>query len=255
MSLRYSHLLVPALPEYHPEPDAIAEFAQGVIDNGNLGKPHKIEFSRVTKSQSPTRKIQNIVTGQSIEIPMPSRRRERPETLSDTSQISGQAVNQPEYDLMLSSESVPSAPPCPIGYLEKEEWKPLCANPEEWRPMLNHYYLEIGCRVRSNVVRLYFLEREDDLTRPVNPADFANYHPRFGEDCSANERRGLFVHPETGAIWIQDAGCATFWIEFNFGNWVFPRLKNNSVNILEDSVVNLARKTFDCDFVQACNWG
>jgi hypothetical protein len=39
------------------------------------------------------------------------------------------------------------------------------------------------------------------------------------------------------------------------GNWVFPRLKNNSVNILEDAVVDLAQKTFECDFVQACNWG
>lgn len=242
MSLYYTHLLIPHLPEYRPEPDAVAAFGQGMINNGNISSPFTISFSRVAKGESPGRKLRNPMTGETITIPSPSRRIEKPETLSSLSQFIEHAAGQREYDIAISGEGVPPAPPLAIGYVENDTWN----------PMAGAYHLEIRFRVRSNIVRLYLLESENDLHRPP---DLSKFRPRFGEDCSVGEREGIFVHPESGAIRIPNAGCGTFWIEFKFGKFIFPRLRDHGVNTLDDSIVTLARRAFNCDFVQACDWG
>jgi hypothetical protein len=242
MSLNYSHRLVPNSPTHRPSPGDIAVFFRELIDNHNIAQPCQIGFSRVSRNQSAGRKIRNMVTGEEIVIPTPSRKINRPEILSDAAQIIAKVPAQEEYDIAISAEGIALSPPCIVGYVENDEWKPIS----------DPYYLEVRCCVRNNVVRLYLLESEDDLN---SPPDFASYRPRFGEDCSPNERRGLFVHPESGPTWIENAGCGTFWIEFKYGKFIFPRLRNGTVNVLSDSIVELAQKSFGCEFVQACDWG
>jgi hypothetical protein len=242
MSENYTHLLVPLLPEFRPEPDAVSAFGQGIIDNGNVASPFVISFSPVTKGGPRERIMRNPMTGETINIRMPSRKSERPQTLSSPSEIVELAASQQEYDVSVSGEGIPRTPPFAVGYVENDTWM----------PMIEAYHLEIRCRIRSNIVRLFSLESEDDLHKPP---DFTTFRPRFGEDCSVDEREGIFVHPESGAIRILNAGCGTFWIEFKLGKFIFPRLKDNGVNVLDDSVITLARKTFNCDFVQACDWG
>jgi hypothetical protein len=242
MSLYYTHLLIPLSPEYRPEPGAVAAFGQGIIDNGNAPNPFKISFSKVTKGQPNVRGVRNMVTGETIGIRGPSRRGDQPHTLSSTSQIIESAADQREYDISIYGEGVPSSPPFPVGYVEDNTWKPL----------VGAYHLEIRCRIRINIVRLFMLKSEEELHQPP---DIAKWQPRLDEDCSVDEREGIFVHPEVGAIRIKNAGCGTFWIEFKYGKFVFPRLRNGSVNVLNDSILTLARKSFGCDFMQACNWG
>lgn len=242
MSLNYTHLLIPLSPEYRPEPDAVALFVQGIIENGNVPSPFTISFSRVTKGEPRVRKLRNAMTGETIDIRGPSRRNEQPLTLSRPPQIIERAAEQQEYDVTIEGEGAASARPCVVGYVENNEWNPM-AGPD---------HLEIRCRVRSNIVRLFSLKSEDDLHKPL---DFANYKPRLHEDCSIDEREGIFEHPETGAIRIPNSGCGKFWIEFNYGKFLFPRLKNNGVNVLDDSILMMAKKAFGCDFVQGCLWG
>lgn len=242
MSEYYTHLLIPVSPEFRPEPGAVTEFVQGLISNGNVATPFGLSFSRVIKEPGRVRTIRNVRTGQTINIPLPSRRVEQPQVLSSASQIVEQAASQQEYDVVVSCDAVPAVPPLAVGYVENDTWKPI----------VEGYNLEIRCRVRGSIVRLYHLESEKDL---VEPPDFTKIRPRFAEDCSAEEREGIFVHPETGAFRIANAGCGTFWVEFKHGKFVFPRLRNESINVLDDSILALARKAFDTDFVQACDWG
>jgi hypothetical protein len=197
MSLYYTHLLIPLSPEHRPEPDAVAGFGQGIIDNGNATKPFTISFSRVTKRQPSVREVRNMVTGETISIRGPSRRSDHPHTLSSTSRVIEYAADQREYDIAISGEGVPSSPPFPVGYVEDNTWKPL----------VGAYHLEIRCRVRSNIVRLFMLKSEEELHQPP---DITKWQPRLDEDCSVDEREGIFVHPEVGAIRIPDAGCGTF---------------------------------------------
>jgi len=233
MSEYYTHLLIPLTPEYRPEADAVVRFIQGIAENGNVASPSTISFSKVTKGNPPVREVKNGISGKTFNIPWTSRRIEKPQILASVTQIIQHAANQWEYDVEISGEGVPLVPPCAVGYVENGNWKSV----------VGPYSLEICCRVRSNVVRLSFVESEN------------KWPPRFGEDCSAEERQGIFAHPEDGEIIIPNAGCGTFWIEFRYGKFIFPRLRHNGINVLDDSIVTLARKAFDCDFVQACEWG
>lgn len=72
MSPDYTHLLIPLSPEYRPEPNSVAVFGQGIINNGNVANPFTISFAPVTKAGPSARKVRNIVTGETISIRLPS---------------------------------------------------------------------------------------------------------------------------------------------------------------------------------------
>jgi hypothetical protein len=241
MSLSYKHFLIPLVPEYRPEPVGIAKFGRKIIENGHVAKDFTISFAQL-RSDLRTRTLKNAYTGETINIRAPSRRSEKTETLTDISQIIEAGAGHREYDVTISGDGIPANPPLIVGIVENDRWEP-------WA---NAYHHAVTCRVRSNIVRLYHLESEKDIHRP---ADITKYQPRFDEDCSIDEREGIFVHPELGAIRIPNAGCGMFRIEFNYGKFLFPRLRDNYINVLDDSIVAMARDVFGCDFVQACNWG
>jgi hypothetical protein len=242
MSLYYEHLLVPVLPNYRPLADAVTAFACGIIENGCVAANPTITFAKVVTGEPLFRVARNPITGETISIRLPSRTIERPESLSGVSEIIGWAHNESEYDVSVAAEGNPLHPPLTVGFVENEAWKPY----------EGPYHLEVCCDVRARIVRLYHLESEEDLHRPP---DFAKFQPRLDEDCTADEHDGIFVHPEAGAIRIPNAGCGMFWISFEYGKWIFPRLKDNSINVLDQSIIDLARTTFGIDFVEACNWG
>lgn len=243
MSLSYTHLLVPSSPSFRVEAEAVGRFVRGLIDNGNVAAGAHIALAPVTKGEPCVRQIRNPMTGETIDMQGPTRTRERPQALSDPTQIAELAANHSEYDLVVTAKGIPAVPPMIVGYVADGKWKAIDGP----------YHLEIRCRVRGHVVRLSMLDHEDDLTRPP---DFANYRPKRDEDCSpADHPEGVFVHPEKGAFRVPHAGCGMFWIEFSYGNFIFPRLKDGSVNVLADSIVALTQAEFDCDFVQACQWG
>jgi hypothetical protein len=242
MSLNYTHLLIPLSPEYRPDAGAIAKFMQDIIDGNYIAASTKIAFAKVVKGTPSVRQVPNPFTGKTLSLKMPSRRRDRPQQLGDVTQITGLATDQPEYDVWVECVGAPRNPPLDIGHVENDAWK----------KMDDPYHLEIRCRVRARIVRLFRLQSEEQLHRP--PAS-ANMELIFDEDCDLNEHDGLFVHPELGAIRIPNAGCGTFWIEFNYGKFIFPRVKDKSVNLMQESIVNLAKTTFGTEFVQACNWG
>jgi hypothetical protein len=242
MSLSYSHYLIAAEPSFRPGPDAIADFMSALIERRHVAENATIRFAVVAREPNGARRIANPFTGEMIDMPLPSRRAEKARRLASATQIVDCATDPPEYDVSLDGTGRPSAPPLQIGYVEGNFWKAT----------EGEYHLEISCRVRAHTVRLSHFEREEDMH---GPPDITKYRPRFDEDCSDEKRPGLFVHPELGAVRIANAGCASFWIEFNYGKFVFPRASAGSVSVLSDSVVNLAQKIFGHEFVQACHWG
>jgi hypothetical protein len=222
---------------------SLSGFLAGMIEGGHVASDAVIEFARIAKNKGRVREGHNPFTGEKISIPLPSRAREKPRRLANSSDLIGIAADQEEFDVMVAGEGIPASPPLRIGFDEGNGWKAFEGE---------QCCMEVACCVRSNIVRLYLLESEDDLHRPP---DFAAYRPRYDEDCTTAERDGLFVHPELGAIRISNAGCAMFWIEFNYGKFVYPRANGSDVNVLSGEVVRLARSTFGTDFVQACDWG
>jgi hypothetical protein len=242
MSLSYTHLLIPRSPEYRPAPEALAAFSQGIVDLGNIASPFSISFSPVTKGDPNFREVRNTFTGETIRLRMPSRKIGQPQTISAITQIVECVSSQREYHLSISSQGVPVVPPCEVGYVENDAWK----------PMREACHQEIRCCVRDHVVRLSMVNSEEELHQPL---DLSKWQPIFDEDCSVDDHEGIFVHPQQAEFRIPNAGCSTFWIEFRYGKFVFPLLKNGGLNLLNDAIVTLARKTFSKEFVQACLWG
>ena len=145
--------------------------------------------------------------------------------------------NQAGYDVSIAGEGLARNPPLDMGYNDDGVWKPINGP----------YYHEIRCSVRANIVRLPFADSETALNAPSDPANFS---PRFDEDCA-----GVFAHPEIGTIRIPNAGRAIFWVEFNYGKHIYPRLGSKGINLLTEQVTRLAREAFATEFVQACTWG
>jgi hypothetical protein len=240
MSIYYQHRLIPVSSEHRPEAAQVATFLQGIVDKGHVADDARIRFSRVVNNDASPRQIHNAFTNETIQVQAPSRKIEAPTAVTSFSEISALADREAEYDVLVEGDGQPRHPPCHVGHIDGGIW----------RPMEGPYHLEIRCRVRRRVVRLYSLESPDDLHKPL---DISKFRSRFDEDCEVEERDGLFVHPEVGALWISHAGCGTFWIEFQYGKWLFPRLRGNRVQLLDKSLIKFAESTFGTAFVEACN--
>jgi hypothetical protein len=240
--MSYEHLLIPRDPSYLPSGATVAHFAQCVIDEGYLPTNPTVSFLKVICGPAQIREMRDPTTGVLASFPLPSRRRQRAEWLEDPAAIAARADAESEYDVAIAGEGVPRRPPCVVGLVENEFWKPFDGP----------YSLDLRFHVRSRVVRTHFLDSEEDLHRPL---DLASFRPRVDEDCTPEVKDGIFVHPEAGAIRITHAGCATFWMGLKYGKLLFPRLKDGTANVCDPTLVELATRTFGVGFVQACNWG
>jgi hypothetical protein len=78
--------------------------------------------------------------------------------------------------------------------------------------------------------------------------------PQFGEPCSPSNDTGVFTNPWTGeSVEVPHAGCARFWIEFEFGKFIFPKADKN-FDFLNPSIVREAEQCFQTRFVQGCRF-
>ena len=65
----------------------------------------------------------------------------------------------------------------------------------------------------------------------------------------------VFHNPTTlEAIEVPGAGCARFWIDFEFGNELFPEVGAN-LDLLNPTIIDVAIEVFGTRFVQGCQWG
>ena len=230
MGKSYTHLLISTSKTYRPTAQAVCQFLQQMIQTGSVGRDHEISFGKVVKQEPRIREVQNPFTRKMQQHRMPSRRRPRAEHLSGASQIVALADQEQEYDVSVASTVQPTNPPLDIGSVDEKG---------TWQSWAEPYHLEICCRVRSSLVRLCYFKQGE-----------------FDEDCTEDESEGFFEHPLLPSpVRIPNAGCGRFWIEFEYGKWLYPRPKNDGVALLAPDVTRLAAEIFGTPFVEACLWG
>ena len=170
-----------------------------------------------------------------------TRRRTNSQELSAVSQILTEDESQ-DYDVVVTSEVTPSNPPLNVGFPDKDGI---------WQPWTEPYWLQAGVRVRNSLVRLYYPQSNED------PESLRRGYkiPPFGQDCDENELDGVFQHPDhPEAIVVPYGGCGRFWVEFEYGKWVYPKLEGGCLRLLNPNLTTLATDTFGTEFVEGCSW-
>jgi hypothetical protein len=217
MSLRYSHLLIPDRADYAPQPGQVAAFLQGLVALGSA--PLQATF-RIGRLSGKFRTGTDALTGEKLSIP-----RRDFAALGGLAEMPEQLADLDDYDVEMSGQGPAKLPPFKLyNTTDSEE--------SEYRAA---YGYEVRCCLRRNIV--------STCETPIR-----------GSPCLADVRTGIFHHPRTGtAIEVPNAGCARFWIEFQCGKWLCPRVDTN-LNLLQPEVLNHAVETFGTAFVQGCAW-
>ena len=78
----------------------------------------------------------------------------------------------------------------------------------------------------------------------------------YGEPCGGEGSDGLFSHPSNlKLIVVPRAGRARFWVQFELGKFLFPKINDDSLEILHPQIAADAEHIFGVKFVQGCHWG
>jgi hypothetical protein len=108
------------------------------------------------------------------------------------------------------------------------------------------YDFLVHCCLRPEVVSTSDWHDEIPIRRKV---EF------FGKPCNPKDRLGVYHNPNTlEVIEVPDAGCARFWIEFEYGKMLFPPIEDR-LDLIEATIVAVAKCAFGINFVQGCHWG
>jgi hypothetical protein len=86
--------------------------------------------------------------------------------------------------------------------------------------------------------------------------EFAQANPHiisFGKSCGPECLDAYYNHPETlDQIKVAGAGRARFWITFEYGKRLFPKI-DNTLDVMESRIVEQTQKSFGITFLQGCN--
>lgn len=151
-------------------------------------------------------------------------------------------------------ESIADIPPV-IEQLElysallSGEWKtenrPLVLLTADGVPYEDRYICEVSCYLRLQLVSTSCWGVETSPHQNV---------PIFGGPCEGERTTGVFSHPWTNEIIeVPNAGCARFWIEFEFGKFLLPEMVS-SLDALSHAIVAKTEECFRTKFVKACRF-
>jgi hypothetical protein len=215
-------MLIAIPKDFVPAPAQVQAFLEAVCAAGTVPAEERQAALR-TPSQR-MREGRNPATGEIIRFRGTDRA-----VLSSPSGISAAIGVAGEYRAEVCGTGVPELAPLPLDF-----------DPP--------YYVGVVCRV-SAVLRSTSDLHEESKRNVVD----------FDEAFTGTDRTGYFTDPyDVEMIEVPEAGCARFWIEFEFGNSVFPpeeAFGRSGLDLLDPRVLGMAKDAFGVEFVQGCSWG
>jgi hypothetical protein len=209
MSEQYVHMLIAHDPGFAPAPEQIVAFFDGLASIGASPTSPKLILM---KPSGRLRFFTDPLTGEKKSFPAHDR-----VVLGETADLAPLIQPLQEYFVSLDGQGPTQRPPFMLYH--------------NAAPFEGEYGFSVHCRLRAE---------------PVCTSDL----PKFGQACSALGEAGVFRNPESGAvIEVAGAGCARFWIEFEFGKWLLPKI-GVSLDILELGIVALTNQAFAMEFAQ-----
>jgi hypothetical protein len=232
---QYIHTLIPDGQDFASQPQQVASFFDNLAKLG--GTPLKAKL-RVMKPSGKFRTGTNATTGETISFPMSEHI-----PLGDFTEIPQALEGLNHYNVILDGQGPSRLSPFGL-------WTPASDGTIiEFSP-LKTYDFQVACCLRAEVVSTSYWDAET-----YQGDETLGYEvPFFGEPWDSTDRTGIFHDPSTGAmIKVPNTGCARFWVEFEFGKWLFPRIEGN-FDVLEPSIVRCAELSFGSKFVQGCHY-
>ena len=216
----YTHTLIPVDCNFIPEPAQVGAFVEELVQL--RASPLKASLA-VLKPSDKVRKIVNPFTLQTESLPISVRTK-----VANVGAIQKALKSLAHYDLVMTGKGPSKC--APFVFEHK-----------------GSYDFAIKCCLRAELVSTS--DWHDDA--PEVPKQKVAF---FGRKCAANKRMGIFHHPMTGKIIeAPNAGCARFWVEFEFGKSLFPDIKD-SLNLINPLIIEAAQKHFGVGFIQGCRW-
>jgi hypothetical protein len=214
----YSHTLVPQEVHYAPSPTQASDFLSALTELG--AAPLNPTLKLITLSGL-SRSFVNPFTGQLETHPLPKHAH-----IESLKGIAAEVAGLDHYSVVMSGKGPPNVHPLEFDFE-------------------GPYDFAVYCSLRATPVSMSDWHDEVPINRKV---------AFFGNPCSPEDRIGLFHDPNTlKIIEVPNAGCARFWIEFEFGKMLFPEI-NERLDLLDVSIVEIASKAFGVGFVQGCHW-
>lgn len=224
---QYAHLLISADPNFVPDVEQIVTFFNHLHTNNAFRFVYRPPFEPgivVLLPSDKPRILKNSWTGEEITIPGTDRRQ-----LEKLDEIPAILAGMAHYTISVSGEWSEKDVPIKLFTTDEAPFKgdPICSAQCGLRP---HPVCtsDFGGELDSNEARLLF-------DRPESPI----------------QSLGVFTNPwNAEPIKVPGAGSARFWIAFEFGKWLFPRL-DDGFNLLKPDLVVDAESCFGIRFLQA----
>ena len=216
MPEQYLHTLIPTDPAFAPTPEQIVQFFDGLFALGVEPLNWKL---LLVKPSDRVREFKNPLTGEVKSTPLNDR-----VPVEHPGDLASAIGTLQQYFVSLDGQGPPRVPPFRVYY--------------ENSLFTKTYGFVIRCHLKL---------------QPVSMSDLGDGQtgkevPFFGEPCS--RRDALFRHPVSGElIEVSQAGCARFWVEFEFGKWLLPKI-DDSLSILDPSIAAMADQAFSTTFKQ-----
>jgi len=217
---QYVHTLIPHDPEFCPKREQVSRF---VDDLARLWAAPLDADLTVLKPSGRVRSFRNPFTGETTTIPAKDS-----VPLDSTAELGRIIGTLDEYVVAMDGQGPPTLPAFPL-YVNGV---PFADG--------DTYGFSVRCCVEAQPVSMSNLddeETEHDL-------------PFFGEPCRKRSGSALFRHPLTSVLLeVANASCARFWVEFEFGRWLLPKI-DDSLEILDPAITGLANRCFGLEFAQ-----
>ena len=229
---QYIHTLIPIDSRYYPEPVRVGAFFDWLLRRPNfrliVGKRWQPGLV-VRRFTGRMRESKNPWTGETLMRP------------------------DPDWAMIESCNEIPARIDGAAHFtvFASGEWKsddlPIALFTTDGKPFAQDYLCQVGCELRPTPVSTSAWDVEAGR----------NIHnvPSFGSSpCNPDDDTGIFPNPWNGeAVKVPHAGCARFWIEFEFGKFIYPRV-DNTFDLLSPSIVREAEQCFQTKFVQGCRF-
>ncbi len=213
---QYTHTLMPDRVDFVPDPKQVGMFLSSLAAIGAAPLRPEITASMLSGE---VRTFKNPFTGKADSFAM-----RKAEKLKDLTAVVGALKGLDDYNITMTGKGPPELPAFTFDFK-------------------GTYDFLVHCCLRAEVISTSDWHDEVPSKRKV---EF------FGRPCSPKDRLGIYHNPNTlEVIEVPNAGCARFWIEFEYGKMLFPAIEDR-LDLIESKIVEVAETDFGIKLVQGC---